>query len=226
MLNLIYIKKEIKIYLTSKGFKKSKGNLYYRVRNDVRQYIDFDFVVSQWCYRIYFDILPFCAGDYPINYRSITIIEGIQNEDIDLAYKEELILQDILYRINKYLFPFFDECNDSISSYRKICEVEDLYYGKDKPNYAYENMSNFWLAVKSQDFDMAKKVVDSYVQQNTYAFEINMKHNPSQNYIDKHNQKMLKWAFYLNLLKPENTEKLNELIENNETLVREKLKLK
>lgn len=226
MLNLIYIKKEIKIYLTSKGFKKSKGNLYYRVRNDVRQYIDFDFVVSQWCYRIYFDILPFCAGDHPIRYRSITIFEGIQNEDINLTYKEELILQDILDRIKKYLIPFFDECNDSISSYRKICEVEYLYYGKDKPNYAYENMSNFWLAVKSQDFDMAKKVVDSYVQQNTYAFEISMKHNPSQNYIDKHNQKMLKWAFYLNLLKPENTEKLNELIENNENLVREKLKLK
>lgn len=226
----------MKKYLLNNGFISTKRSVYYRVISDLIQIFEIDFVISQWCYRIRFDLIPFCAGRniesiYSIGASySICLLNGETDENMPLCHNEQLLISDIVSKLEMFIFPLFSKCHDSFSAYYTLSEIKnDNQASTDNLKKTFYNFNSmFWLAIKNCDFSIAKKTIESIIEQNNIAFRLNMKHfeikgSDTQSYVERHNERIQKWNYYLEILKPESRDELELLISTNENITKNSL---
>ena len=237
MINIRYIKRIIKKYLCDIGYICTGQNIFYKVCNDIIQRIEFDYVVSIWCYRIYFDLIPFSAGKNIKEVCSdgvaydLSILTKEVGEDYPLNHSETLVANEIVSKIANFILPFFDKCKDSISAYCALCEVQKEYkHTFNNIDSKFYDLGMYWLALDAGDYLTAKRVIEEFIEQNTDAFESNMQYFKSdskfkQRLLERHEKQMNKWKGLLEILKPENKKQLLELVEKNKATTRQSFKL-
>lgn len=163
----------------AKGFYK-KNNTCFRIINDIVQNFTLEHYSMGYVCRISFGILPLSMGinditqgeEYELEQFDVEPLSQPSSWAYDKKSEDDCIrcFENILYHINKYLFPFFDQAVDSKSALAGKISIEKLFNNNRLAVLKMENITDgsrlknginlnddtkFYLALSAQDYDFA-----------------------------------------------------------------------
>lgn len=227
--SILYLKKQIGKVLFPLGFK-NKGNMFFRVVNDVFQFV----VLCRTRYNctLLFSILPLCLG-----------IEDIDDTGYDLSTlrertkgwwdftEEDDPLDEIEDLLSSKVLPIFINGDNCRTAYRELVQLEKTIYTEVQGGVILHNFSFVAMCIKAQDYQNAYRHMSAICTINERNISIKASHmeqrgdfSGAQAYLQKKQAKISSCRELLRKISAPDINFLQAFICNNERISLEFIK--